>query len=196
MTSRVLLLLLTLGYDENSCNAGKTTLLWGNGCLGGGGGNWGIYSTWIRTWITGSGSGLIIVFDVITFRWCGLHLINYDVLNRLSEIRNTATQQLYIHTSSPESIMFAESNQSALHFALHSGLRCPAPRSRYYPSIDLYIYWPMSCWKVHCICSLPYGLQEWPTKGWVMPLFCICTLKRTEHATTTFGSPGCLRDLI
>ena len=40
MTSRVLLLLLTLGYDEYSCDAGKTTALWRQwmSAMGGGGG--------------------------------------------------------------------------------------------------------------------------------------------------------------
>ena len=43
MTSRVLLLLLllTLGYDENSCDAGKTTVLW-------------------RQWLSAMGVGVVV----------------------------------------------------------------------------------------------------------------------------------------
>ena len=41
LTSRVLLLLLTLGYDENSCDAGKTTVLW-------------------RQWLSAMGVGVVV----------------------------------------------------------------------------------------------------------------------------------------
>ena len=41
VTSRVLLLLLTLGYDENSCDAGKTTVLW-------------------RQWLSAMGVGVVV----------------------------------------------------------------------------------------------------------------------------------------